>query len=250
MLSTPPALLLILAHVNTNSSEARDDPDDLFNINASIVRDLATACANAPAHHLNPVNSTVPIVAEVLKKYDVYDARRLFGVTTLDVVRASRFVSEKLGKDPKDVQVPVVGGHSGTTIVPLFSQVPGLKLSDEELKALTHRVQFGGDEVVKAKNGTGSATLSMAFAGAKFTFSLLEALSGKKNIVEPAYVESPLFKQEEVTFFASNVELGTEGIEKIHDVGEVTAFERGLITEAISQLKGNIAKGVDFVQTS
>jgi malate dehydrogenase len=26
-------------------------------------------------------------------------------------------------------------------------------------------VQFGGDEVVKAKDGAGSATLSMAFAG-------------------------------------------------------------------------------------
>ena len=35
----------------------------------------------------NPVNSTVPIAAEVLKQKGVYDAKRLFGVTTLDVVR-------------------------------------------------------------------------------------------------------------------------------------------------------------------
>ena len=36
----------------------------------------------------NPVNSTVPIAAEVLKKAGVYNPNKLFGVTTLDVVRA------------------------------------------------------------------------------------------------------------------------------------------------------------------
>lgn len=42
----------------------------------------------------------------------------LFGVTTLDVTRASTFVSEILGdlKLAKDVIVPVVGGHSGVTV--------------------------------------------------------------------------------------------------------------------------------------
>lgn len=40
-------------------------------------------------------------------------------------------------------------------------QVKGAKFSEEDIKALTHRIQFGGDEVVKAKDGAGSATLSM-----------------------------------------------------------------------------------------
>ena len=42
----------------------------------------------------------------------------LFGVTTLDVVRASTFVAEVLGdlSLSKDVVVPVVGGHSGVTV--------------------------------------------------------------------------------------------------------------------------------------
>ena len=37
----------------------------------------------------NPVNSTVPIAASVLKAAGVYDPKRLFGVTTLDVVRSA-----------------------------------------------------------------------------------------------------------------------------------------------------------------
>ncbi len=71
---------------------------------------------------------------------------------------------------------------------------------------MTKRIQYGGDEVVKAKDGTGSATLSMAFAGARFTVSLLRALSGEKGIIEPTFVESNVAPG--VRFFASNVELG------------------------------------------
>lgn len=52
-----------------------------------------------------------------------YNAARLFGVTTLDVVRSETFVAQFLGLDPKDVTVPVVGGHAGITILPLLSQV-------------------------------------------------------------------------------------------------------------------------------
>ena len=89
---------------------------------------------------------------------------RLFGVTTLDVVRSSRFLGEIKNKDPKDIEVTVVGGHSGVTIVPLLSQTSiGKDVKGEEYKALVKRIQFGGDEVVQAKAGTGSATLSMGF---------------------------------------------------------------------------------------
>ena len=55
--------------------------DDLFNINAGIVRNLARACAaHCPLAFLcvisNPVNATVPIVTEVFKNAGVYDPKR------------------------------------------------------------------------------------------------------------------------------------------------------------------------------
>lgn len=82
----------------------------------------------------------------------------MFGVTTLDVVRAQTFVAEARGdvSAAPNVTVPVVGGHSGVTIVPLLSQSrPPLpsNTSQEDLEKLTTRIQFGGDEVVKAKDG-------------------------------------------------------------------------------------------------
>ena len=39
-------------------------------------------------------------------------------------VRAKTFYADKAGIDVADVDVPVVGGHAGVTILPLFSQVP------------------------------------------------------------------------------------------------------------------------------
>jgi malate dehydrogenase len=149
--------------------------DDLFNINAGIVKGLIEVIAEvAPKAYIliisNPVNSTVPIAAEVLKAKGVFDPKRLFGVTTLEVVRAETFVAEIIGeKSPQSLNIPVIGGHSGETIVPLFSQAkPAVKIPDDKMADLIKRVQFGGDEVVKAKDGLGSATLSMAYAGFRY----------------------------------------------------------------------------------
>jgi malate/lactate dehydrogenase len=89
----------------------------------------------------NPVNSTVPIAAEVLKKAGKYNPNKVFGVTTLDVCRANTFVANHMGIDPKDVDVTVVGGHAGITILPLFSRVNGAKFTDAELEAITVRTR-------------------------------------------------------------------------------------------------------------
>jgi len=58
--------------------------------------------------------------------------------------------------------------------------------------------------------GKGSATLSMAYAAAKFAESCLSALAGVPGVVECAYVDSHLT---ELPFFASPVRLGPSGVE-------------------------------------
>lgn len=225
--------------------------DDLFNTNASIVRDLVDACAKYCPKALigiisNPVNSTVPIAAEVLKKHGVFDPNRLFGVTTLDVVRANTFVANAKGLDPQSVSVTVIGGHSGVTIIPLLSQVkPKVEFKSDELSALTTRIQDAGTEVVKAKAGAGSATLSMAYAGARFALSLCRGLKGESNIIECAYVESNVT---EVPYFSTPVVLGPNGIQKNLGLPSgLSSYEQDLLKSAIPELKKNIQKGVDFV---
>mgnify|MGYP000633004736 CR=1 FL=1 len=63
-----------------------------FNINARIVKNLVSACADTCPKALigiitNHVNTTVAIAAGILKQKGVYNPARLFGITTLDIIR-------------------------------------------------------------------------------------------------------------------------------------------------------------------
>ena len=57
-------------------------------------------------------------------------------MSTLDVVRANTFVAEAKGLDVTKTNVPVIGGHSGVTILPLLSQVR------ERERGLVHYYHF------------------------------------------------------------------------------------------------------------
>jgi hypothetical protein len=83
----------------------------------------------------------------------------------------------------------------------------------------------------------------MAMAGARFAESLLKAAQGQKGVVEPTFVDSPLYKGQGIDFFASKVELGPNGIEKIHEVGKISEHEQKLLDACLADLKKNIAKG-------
>jgi len=224
------------------------DRSDLFNINAGIVENLVSSCAdNCPKALIgiitNPVNTTVAIAAEVLKKKGVYDPLRLFGVTTLDVIRSSTFVAEIYDRNPKEISVPVIGGHSGITILPLLSQ-SGFEFSDEDAAAMTKRIQNAGTEVVEAKAGGGSATLSMGQAAAKFGLSLVRALNGEKDVIECTYVEG---SGDLARFFAQPVLLGKNGVEKILSYGSLSEFEQATLNDALETLKSDIKIGEEFI---
>jgi len=237
-------IVLISAGVARKPGMARAD---LFKVNAGIVKKLVASCADTCPKALigiitNPVNATVAIAAGVLKDKDVYDPARLFGVTTLDIIRSNTFVAETKGLNPEDFEVSVIGGHSGITILPLLSQ-SGCEFTEEETAALTTRIQNAGTEVVEAKAGGGSATLSMGYAGARFCLSLVRALKGEDNVVECTYIEGPGNK---ARFFAQPVLLGKGGVEKILSYGDLTAFEETKLDGALDTLKGDISSGELF----
>ena len=79
------------------------------------------------------------------------------------------------------------------------------------------------------------------------TNALLRAISGEKNVITPSFVKSPLYESEGVDFFSSNVELGPNGVEKIHEVGNLSAEEQELLKACLPELKKNIEKGKAFV---
>lgn len=52
---------------------------------------------------------------------------------------------------------------------------------------------------------TGSATLSMAYAGARFVFSLVDAMNGKEGVIECSFVRS---EETESPYFSTPLLLG------------------------------------------
>ncbi len=226
------------------------DRSDLFNVNAGIVKSLveqvAVTCPNACLGIItNPVNTTVAIAAEVLKKAGVYNKNKLFGVTTLDVIRSETFVGELKNRNPLQVSVPVIGGHSGVTILPLLSQVQDIELTDDEVAVLTPRIQNAGTEVVAAKAGGGSATLSMGQAACRFALSLVRALQGENGMVECAYVEGD---GRYARFFAQPILLGKEGVERIFDHGPLSSYEQNALESMLETLRNDITLGEEFAQ--
>jgi len=241
-------LVLVPAGMPRKPGQTRDD---LFKINADIAKGIVEACAKyCPEAMLglivNPVNSIVPAMAELYKKKGL-DPMKIVGITTLDVVRANKFVGQEVDKNPKFINVPVVGGHAGTTILPLFSQEKSAKaIPADKIPGMDKHVQDAGTDVVNAKGGKGSATLSMAYAGARLGSSILRGLLGKR-VIECAYVKSDIT---DLPYFASKVQFGEKGVTKVLGLGELNEYETKRLEEVKAQLKGEIESGLKYAEAN
>ncbi|EDV40771.1 uncharacterized protein Dana_GF23749 [Drosophila ananassae] len=221
---------------------------DLIGVNASVAADVAIAASDVCpgallAYITNPINTIVPLAAAILKRKGTFDPNRLFGVTTLDCVRAKTFLGDAMNVNPQSVELPVIGGHTGTTILPIISQCkPEFKGEEMERLALVDRIQEAGTEVVKAKAGLGSATLSMAYAANQFVCSLIKAILGKseEDVVEYAYVESDVTK---VDFFATRIKLGPQGVMDNCGLPEMDEYEAAAMKCCLVELKKDIELG-------
>ncbi|CAL9733434.1 malate dehydrogenase, cytoplasmic [Monosporozyma servazzii] len=251
--------------------------DDLFNINAHIIKDLTDSiAANCDLSKLfilmisNPVNQLIPVMHYRFKQLAPHSniERRIFGITKLDIVRASTFLKNSVNDHSLNMPfVPVIGGHSGETIIPLFSQNKlAQNLPAETINSLIQRVQYGGDEVVKAKNGKGSATLSMAHAAFKCVTNFFDLIAGnvtefdtiayttlrdfQNNPIAPG-ADKLLNKINNTQFFAIQMTVNANGITSINYnmLNNLSTNEQDhLLPTCITQLQNNIQGGQSFVQ--
>merc|ERR1712032_1640095 len=143
------------------------------------------------------------------------------------------------------IRVPVIGGHAGETILPVFSQDKVAKTIDaEKIPDLDAHVQDAGTDVVNAKGGKGSATLSMAYSGARLGKAVLAGLLGRKR-TECAYVASTIT---DLPYFAQKVVFGEGGVVKVLPLGELNEHETKRLEEVKEQLKGEIETGMKYAE--
>lgn len=231
--------------------------EGFLNTNAKTISLLAAECARhcPKAFNIietNPVNMMLPLAVETYRQVlGCVEPGRVIGLTIADVMRASSLLAELTRSSaPEQVWVPVVGGHSSTTAVPLFSRArPCVNVSTDEIVRLTRAVQSGPADVRAAKEDTGPPVVVGAVAAFRFAEDLARALVGERGIVTCAYVMSNLI--EGLSYFASPVELGPAGVQKILPIPKpLTNFECCLIESAVGILKKDVEKGLSFAFSS
>ncbi|CAN6828054.1 unnamed protein product [Brassica oleracea] len=138
---------------------------------------------------------------------DKFDLKKLMGVTMLDA-------AEVMSHNPREVVVPVVGGHARVK--------PPCSFTQKEIEYVTDRMENGGIEVVKAG------------AAVKFADACLKGLRGDANIVECAFVATHVT---ELPFFASKLRLGRCGVNEVYSLGPFNEYERMGLEKAKKELE-------------
>lgn len=222
---------------------------DMFQKNAEIVKTLLLTCIKiCPKAHVlvitNPVNSIVPLAYNLYKKMGI-ESPSIFGITTLDIVRAKIIVGNLHGISPDDVDVDVVGGHSDETMIPLLSSIKKIQLNQNEIKEASKRIVNCVYEVANAKENIGTASLSMAYALRIFIDDLILSFEGKTGRFPLiAYVKN---SDHPSGYFSSRIVVGQKGLERCHPLPELSKEEKEMYEKAITVLKKEVQLGIDWV---
>lgn len=236
---------IVVVVAGHHHKEGVEEHHKLLVCNGPIIEEIMKAivkgnCKTRPFIHIvtNPVNALVPLAARVLESMDSYDERKLSGSTAIDSMRARAFLGKHVSSDPEKITVPVVGGHSPDSITPIISQsMPDFDLTNETKCDIMQRVIMGYKEVFEASKKESTAQQSVAYAVARFCYSLIDAIRGKK-VNETAYI--PTKENKKVQFLAQSFSLNDEGVDKIFKLPKMDESEEEQFECAIEDINKNI----------
>ncbi|XP_022122158.2 malate dehydrogenase, mitochondrial-like [Pieris rapae] len=234
---------------------ARNEVDS-FEANSPILTEIAIQICNTCPDAFTivatePIESLVPLVGEIQRCRCKYDPRRLLGCVELNCVRANTILADFLRVPPESVRVPVIGGATPTTMVPVLSAaVHPCVMSQEQIECVTSCIMSGNEAVCAAKGcKAATACLSGAFAIARTTVNVVKGLQGDSNVVQCAYVDSLGTCAPDCQYFASDVVLGPSGIAKNLGVPELTKFENCLLCNCLPYVRNEICRAICLVYT-
>ncbi|CAH2062909.1 unnamed protein product, partial [Iphiclides podalirius] len=218
--------------------------------NAPMVQRLCRALAEMNSNAFlaigtSPLNSIVPFASTLLHKYGTYDPFKVFGVTHLDLARGRALTASALQVDSSEIHVPIIGGHSDETIVPLFSNITPSNCSVDERQAdfLTRLLRKAGTEVINKKMGSDSATLSVAWSINEFVDCILDALRGAEVTVN-AFTANPHFGTK---YFSGPTVVGPNGILQPCYEFTLSNYENKLLNRALPMINRDVSQGEEYV---
>ncbi|XP_026326884.1 uncharacterized protein LOC113235417 [Hyposmocoma kahamanoa] len=221
----------------------------MLQANAPAVQKLCKAISeNNPDAFLaistNPINSMMPFASAMLYRYNCYNPFKIFGITHIDTARARSYAGKTLQANPRHLQIPVIGGHSEQTVVPLFSNLtPDFYTLDiDQADLLTRLVKKADTEVLNLKGGNESAVVSVAWSVYEFAEGLVDALWGHEAEVH-SFTANPHFG---TRFFGGPTIVGPHGIVRTCSNFQMSNLECGLLSDAVSVINKDVALGEDL----
>lgn len=224
--------------------------EQMIAANAPAVYQLCKAIVNHNpetflAISTNPLNSIIPFACGMLFKYKCYNPFKIFGITHIDTARSRAFAADALQINPRHISVPVIGGHSNETIIPLFSNLTPTNYSVNQCQAdmLTRLVRKAGTEVLLQKQGSESSTLAMAWSIHEFVDGLIDAICGSEVVLN-CYTANPHFGTK---FFSGPTNIGCYGIRQTCCDLPMSDYECYLLNAATTAINRDVAIGEDYV---
>ncbi|XP_046978797.1 malate dehydrogenase-like [Vanessa cardui] len=220
-----------------------------LHLNAEFIKSFATRVSKvSPIPFIGiatePINVMVPMATEVIRNNGEYDPKKIFGITSADLFTAQTMYASINNINPQDCKVPVIGGHSNETVIPLLSQAkPACNLDQKSIEEFTAKFRSQEDLVTNAKKGW-SPTLSIAYGVSIFVQGILNALDGRPNQIH-AYVENNDFG---TSYFAGTVLVDEKGAGEMERYSNLSDFECHLLERAIEQLRKDVSKGTKMLE--
>jgi malate dehydrogenase len=220
--------------------------EDLVNINANIVRDVAAkAVKHSPDTIIIEFANPMDAMCHVAKDASKLPRNRIIGQGgMLDSTRYRTFLAWELNASVKDVHAYVLGGHTDVTMVPIVSQssVGGVPLRQllpkDRIDAIVDRTRKAGTEIVGLL-GT-SAWYSPAWGTCEMVESIL--LDRKRILPCSIFLEGEYGIKG--SFVGVLAQLGAGGLEKVIEVeldpDEVAGLKKA--ADAVLELVGLIKK--------
>ncbi|CAH2237201.1 malate dehydrogenase-like [Pararge aegeria] len=215
-----------------------------FKTNAGFIKTLAARVAKiSPMPFVGiatePINILVPMAAEVMRNNGEYDPRKLFGITCGDPLKVQALYAAENDLNPQACSVPVIGGHSDSTIVPLLSQAkPTCTMNEQSIQEFSSKIRSSQEDVVNAKKGW-SPTLSVAYGILEFSRGILDALYSRPTQIN-AYVENNDFG---TSYFSGLVFVDKSGAGEMQRYTNLSEFECQLLERSIDQLRRDVTLG-------
>ncbi|XP_059051896.1 malate dehydrogenase, mitochondrial-like isoform X2 [Achroia grisella] len=224
---------------------------DTFEYSAPIITEIALQiCNTCPSAFTiiatEPVESMVPLLGEIQRLRSVYNPRKLLGCVELNCVRANTVLADFLRAPPESVRVPVIGGATPNTMVPVLSAaVHPCIMTQEQIECVTSCIMSGNEAVCAAKGCCAeTACLAGAYAVARNTINVVKGLQGSKEVIQCAYVDTLGTCAPDCQFFASEVVLGPSGIEKHLGIPELSKFENCLLCNCLPYVRNEVARAI------